>query len=176
MVDPQRILVVAGSRALSRTPAARLWALAAIARVMHDLRVTAVCHGACPDSPDEWAEGIARVATLAFIRWPAGGTPSESRYSETGGIFRSVAGHESYPYTRPLERNAAMARWAGDRLRVGLDVRALSLRCDWPFVDGQRATQGTAHARDHLVRALGAARVVDLVCPRELGPTMGGAS
>jgi hypothetical protein len=173
MSDPQRILVVAGARALSRTPAARSWALAKIATMMHDLRVTAVCHGACPDSPDEWAEGIARVATLAFIRWPAGGTPSVSRYSETGGIFRNVAGHEGYPYVRPLERNAAMATWAGDRLRAGDEVHALTLRCPWPMADG-RTTQGTAHARDHLVRALGAERVVDLVCPREHGPTTEG--
>jgi hypothetical protein len=99
---------------------------------------------------------------------------AEPYVTDSDASVRPVGGSERYAYKTPLERNAAMARWAGDMLRRGLDVRALSLRCGWPFVDGQRATQGTAHARDHLVRALGAERVVDLVCPREHGPTMGG--
>lgn len=168
MGDSQRILVVAGARALSRTSAARLWALAEIATAMHAHRVTAVCHGACLASPDEWTGDLARLARVTIIGWPL--TVNKARIWTPGTVPRDLRDGDRYTYEGPHPRNAAMARWAGDRLRAGDDVRGLTLRCDWPMTDG-RATQGTAHARSELVRALGAERVVDLVCPREFGPT-----
>lgn len=170
MADAQRILVVAGARALSRTPAARLWALAAIARVMHDLRATAVCHGACPDSPDTWADDLAKTAHVTRVRWPIDGGPHILWQRDGACGSRPIAHAELYTYEGPHPRNATMARWAGHELTVEHhDVCALTLRCPWPMTDG-RTTHGTAHARNELVRAIGAARVVDLVCPRELGP------
>ena len=169
MVDPQRILVVTGARALSRTPEARVWALREIVARL-DARVT-LAHGDCREGPDLWAWSTARLTVSPIVAFPAFAEPY---VTDPDASVRPLGGAEHYVYKTPLERNTAMARWAGDMLRRGLDVRALSLRCDWPFVDGQRATQGTAHARDHLVRALGAERVTDLVCPREFGPTMGG--
>lgn len=170
MPDPRRLLVVAGARALSRTPAARVWSLAQIATAMHTHRADVIVHGAC-EGPDVWADGLAWTSLLTRVVWPLGGVAHVIRH--TGGApawaSRPIADVERYPYASPYDRNAAMARWAGDRARVD-DVRALTLRCDWPLRDGERATQGTAHARDRLVVALGAERVTDLVCPRDLGP------
>lgn len=171
MVDPRRILVVAGSRALARTPAARLWALAEIIAAMRTHSADTVCHGACIGSPDEWSSDLARMARIGTVAWPL--SPNRARVWAPGVAPRNLLDGDRYPYDGPHPRNAAMARWAGDRLRVGDDVRALTLRCPWPMADG-RTTQGTAHARGELVRALGAERVTDLVCPRELGPTAGG--
>ncbi len=169
MGDPQRILVVTGARALSRTPEARVWALREIVARL-DARVT-LAHGDCREGPDLWAWSVARLALATVVAFPA---YSEPYLTDPDASVRPLRGTERCAYKMPLERNTTMARWAGDMLGRGLDVRALSLRCDWPFVDGQRATQGTAHARDHLVRALGAERVTVLVCSREHGPTAGG--
>lgn len=171
MADSRRILVVAGARALSRTPEARVWSLAQITTAMHAHRADVIVHGAC-EGPDVWADGLAWTSLLTRVAWPLGGVAHVIRH--TGGApawaSRPIADAGNYAYASPLDRNAAMARWAGDMLRAGLDVHGLTLRCDWPMRDGERATQGTAHARDRLVAALGAARVTDLVCPRELGP------
>jgi len=168
VADPRRILVVSGARALSRTPAARVWSVREIVSRL-DARVT-LAHGDCREGPDLWAWSVARLALATIVAFPA---YSEPYFTDPDASVRPLRGADLYVYKTPLERNAAMARWAGDMLRKGLDVRALSLRCDWPLVDGERATQGTAHARDRLVAALGAERVTDLVCPREHGPSGG---
>lgn len=165
MVDPQRVLVVAGARALSRTPEARVWALREIVARL-DARVT-LAHGDCREGPDLWAWSVARLAVSPIVAFPAFAEPY---VTDPDASVRPLGGAVKYTYKTPLERNAVMARWAGEMLRRGLDVRALTLRCEWPLIDGMRATQGSAHARDQFVFALGAARVVDLVCPRELGP------
>lgn len=174
MADAQRVLVVGGARALSRTPAARLWALAEIAAAMRAHGATVVAHGACRGSPDEWADDLARIALVARVRFPVGEAPTIIVHRDRAPVWaaRPIAHAKIYVRSTPLDRNAAVAQWASAVMVAGAgDVRALTLRCDWPFVDGQRATQGSAHARDQLVRALGADRVTDLVCPRELGPT-----
>ena len=177
MPDPRRILVVSGARALRRTRAAKLWALRELAARIYSGEVDTVAHGVCRGSPDDWSDHLAHNIcswgeVVDVVRWamPEKEYDPKGAYKIVNGDFVLIKGAERYPYATPLERNAAMARWAGDMLRAGLDVRALTLRCDWPLVDGERATQGTAHARDRLVAALGAARVTDLVCPRELGP------
>ena len=161
------ILVVSGSRALRRTPAARVWSLAQITASMNHDRAEAVAHGGCPDSPDDWCERLALLAGLTRVCWPIEGFPFVAPAS---GRMRPVADADRYPYEGPLRRNAAMARWAGDLLRAGHDVRALALRCDWPLREGERATQGTANCRERLIEALGAERVMDLACPKEHGP------
>ena len=137
---------------------------------MHAHRADTIVHGAC-EGPDTWADGLAWTSLLTRVAWPLGGIAHVIRHTGDAPAWasRPIANAESYRYDGPHPRNDAMARWAGDRARVD-DVRALTLRCAWPLVDGERATQGTAHARDRLVAALGAARVTDLVCPRELGP------
>lgn len=164
MRDPRRILVVSGARALSRTPAARLWALREIL-----LRLdphTVVAHGDCYEGPDVWGWSLARIGCLPQVCFPARAAPY---ITERDGSVRPLRG--DFKYSSPLERNDVLARWAGGQLRMGRDVRAITLRCDWPLVDGERATQGTAYTRDRLVEALGAERVTDLVCPAQFGPS-----
>lgn len=152
-----RILVVTGSRALSRTLAARRWARYELAaRIFSPTNlVDVVAHGMCPDSPDLWADELAVHAGCDAVKFPA---------RTTAAPWRAT----------PLERNAMMARWAGDMLAWKYDVTALSLRCAWPLKDDARKTEGAAHCRDHLIRALGAERVTDLECPAEFGPAMEG--
>lgn len=168
MADPRRILVVSGARALSRTPAARVWSLAQIATAMHAHCADTIVHGAC-EGPDVWADLIAREAHITRVKFPLETRAHALFFRGRAWNAREIADPDRYAYATPLARNDAMARWAGDRARVD-DVRALTPRCDWPMRDGERATQGTAYARDRLVAALGAARVTDLVCPRGLGP------
>lgn len=173
MPDPRRILVVAGARALLRTPEARVWSLAQIATAMHTHRADVIVHGACKGSPDEWADELARQALLSRVRFPVGEAPTIIVHRDHAPVWaaRPIAHAKIYVRSTPLDRNAAMALWASHvTVAAAGDFRALTLRCDWPLRDGERATQGTATARDRLVAALGAARVTDLVCPRELGP------
>lgn len=165
MGSPQRILVVAGARALSRTVAARLWSLREI--LAHLNGVTCVAHGDCREGPDLWAWTLARCASINTVAWTAFAEP---HVVDGDGMARALRHAERYAYRTPLERNGAMARWAGDMAVAGADVTALTLRCDWPWTDDRRATQGTAHARDRLREALGADRVMDLVCPPQFGP------
>lgn len=169
MDPPFRILVVAGARALSRTRAARLWAVGYLAsRIYNGQSFDAVAHGGCRSSPDEWADELASVAAIDRVVWALGKQPRV--YDAYAGLWRGMVGHERFPYKQPLERNAAMALWAGSMLRRGLDVRAVTLRCPWPMRDGERATQGTANARDELIRELGVDRVSDMECPTKHGP------
>jgi hypothetical protein len=153
-----------------------VWSLAQIAQAMHTHRADVIVHGAC-EGPDAWADGLAWTALVTRVVWPLGGVAHVIRH--TGGApawaSRPIADVERYAYYSPLQRNEAMAQWAGDQQRAGHSAVALTLRCDWPLRDGERATQGTATARDRLVDALGAERVTDLVCPRELGPTIEGS-
>ena len=51
-----RILVVAGARALDVSPAARLWAMRELAARVLSGRYTTVVQGRCAKSPDEWAD------------------------------------------------------------------------------------------------------------------------
>lgn len=171
----RRILVVTGARALSRTPAARLWALRELAARIYSGEVDAVAHGACAESPDDWADTLAREAHIARIRFRVGSTPDVIVHRDHAPVWaaRPIAFAATYDTSTPLRRNASMGRWASDITVAGLDVRALSLRCSWPLVDGQRATQGTRDARNRLVEAIGAERVTDLVCPAEHGPSGG---
>lgn len=175
-VTVRHILVVTGSRALDRTRAAKLWALRELASRLLSGAVDTVAHGGCRHSPDDWSDTLATNFTwgtvVDVVRWAMPKTDSDPRgaYKIVGGNFVLIRNADRYPYAKPLERNAAMALWAGDLLSEGHDVRGLALRCDWPLRDGERATQGTAHCRDRLVVALGAGRVKDLVCPREFGP------
>lgn len=176
-MKPLRILVVTGSRALTRTVAARRWArfeLAARIFSATDL-VDVVAHGVCPESPDVWADELAVLASCDAVKFPARSTNAPWRatpYVRRGTTHRPMTTAMQYVYATPLERNAMMARWAGDMLAQGHNVTAIALRCPWPLKDDARKTEGAAHCRDHLIRAIGAARVVDLECPREFGPTM----
>lgn len=163
-----RLLLVAGARTRAR-PHPR-------GAVVGDARARRACSlgalrdrraGACPKSPDE----LAKLARLVRIAWPRDGGPQVFiPVQPFGWHARDLRDADRYPYQGPLQRNEAMALWAGDQLRAGRDVDAVTLRCDWPLKDGERKTLGTTHARDHLVTQLGAARVTDLVCPREFGP------
>lgn len=174
-----RILVVTGSRALSRTLAARRWARYELAaRIFSPTNlVDVVAHGMCPDSPDLWADELAVHAGCDAVKFPARTTAAPWRatpYVRVGTTHRPMSTAMQYVYATPLERNAMMARWAGDMLAWQYDVTALSLRCAWPLKDDARKTEGAAHCRDHLIRALGAERVTDLECPAEFGPAMEG--
>lgn len=176
MADPQNILVVTGSRALARTAAARVWALRELAARIYSGTVDVVAHGACRNSPDDWADNLAKNfgvdTSIGVVRWHMKRDASDppGPYKVVDGNFVLIRGAELYPYATTLERNSAMARWAGDMLKIGLGVTGLALRCEWPLRDGERKTEGAAHCRDALFRALGADRVEDLVCPRHLGP------
>lgn len=167
-MTPRRILVVAGARALSRTARARVWAAARIIESMERSGADTICHGACIASPDEWAGDLARIGRLTQVSWPL--ALGHARVWVPGDKIRNLREADEYAFSEALERNAVMARWAGDMLRAGHHVEALTLRCEWPVVDGDRATQGTASARDRLIEQLGRERVTDLVCPREHGP------
>ena len=165
-----RILVVAGARALDVSPAARLWAMRELAARVLSGRYTTVVQGRCAKSPDEWADELAKLGRLVRIAWPIDGGPLVSiPVQPFGWHVRDLRDAARYPYQGPLPRNEAMALWAGDQRRAGHDVDAVTLRCDWPAADGRR-TNGTGRARDYLVAQLGADRVTDLVCPLEYGP------
>lgn len=163
------LLVVAGARALDVSPAARLWAMRELAARVFDGRTTTVVQGRCAKSPDEWADELAKLARLTRVAWPIDGGPQVLYPVQLfGWHVRGLRDAARYPYCGPIPRNEAMARWAGDQLRAGHDVTAVTLRCDWPAADGRR-TNGTVRARDYLVTQLGADRVTDLVCPLSLG-------
>lgn len=176
-MTPRRILVVAGARALDRTIAGRRWAYRALALRLFSPTALfdTLAHGDCA-GVDRWADDLARVLWLDCVLWPLGQSAQlRTHISPNATGLRSLRNADNYPYSKALERNAAMARWAGDQQAAGHHVVALTLRCGWPLCDGERATQGTAHARDRLVAALGAEHVTDLECPTEFGPKDGAA-
>lgn len=166
----RRIIVIAGARALSRTRAARRWAVSYLAsRIYNGAGFDTVVHGGCLSSPDEWSDELASVAAIDRVVWSLRRHPRV--FDASSGNWRDMKGYASFPYSNPLERNDAMALWAGAMLRKGADVHAVTLRCPWPLRDGERATQGTAHARDALLRELAdPARVRDIECSAAFGP------
>lgn len=173
MADPLRLLVVTGSRALADTRAAKRWALHILAEHLFAGDVDVVVTGACRRSPDDWADHLANSRTswgtvVQVIRWPLPGG-SLTDHCDEGGPYKIVKGHfvrlrdaDRYPYTTPLERNAAMVRWAADQRAVGHVVRVLGLRAPWA------ATRGTEHTLTQARKA--GLDAVECVCPRELGP------
>lgn len=172
-----RLLVVTGSRSLDATLAAKTWALRELAARIFAGDVDVVVHGACRHSPDDWADHLAHSlpswGTIAHvIRWPLPSSRVVDHCAEGAGPYKIVKGHfvrlrdhDRYPYTTPLERNAAMIRWAADQRDAGHVVRVLGLRTPWA------TTGGTAATLRHAQRA--GLDVVELVCPPECGPTEG---
>lgn len=173
MADPLRLLVVTGSRALNDTRASKTWALRILAEHVFAGDVDVVVTGACRRSPDDWADHLANSRTswgtvAHVIRWPVPGG-SLTDHCDEGGPYKVVRGHfvrlrdaDRYPYTTPLERNAAMIRWAADQRDAGHVVRVLGLRAPWA------TTGGTAATLRHAQRA--GLDAVEYVCPREFGP------
>lgn len=158
----RRVLLVTGSRALAKTPAARQWACARLCEHfawLLDGPDPLVIHGGCRGSPDAWSGDLAGALDLRQRVYLANGRMEvyQGRRQTEACVWSTSPG-------TPLDRNRYMVETVARKLQ-GLPLRVLALRASWA------TTHGTEHT---ITLARGAGLdVVELVCPPELGPTEG---
>jgi hypothetical protein len=154
------LLLVTGSRALDRTPAAAWWAqqqiLGAMARLEHGADiVTGDALG-----PDEWARRLAITAGLTALVFNLYGRVIDGqagwRWTEQARPFGDAAKRW------PLVRNDAMVKYVAERAASGDRVRVLALTAGWATTRGTQYTAARARAAGLIVEAC--------ECPGELGP------
>ena len=158
-----RVLLVTGSRALSDTHAAEVWARGMLReRITREIVDSVVAGDA--RGPDEWAHEIAAKASLRHDRWCLGGDVV-TRYGDGHYDGRWLPKGTPIPTThdawaqRALARNRAMVEHAALKPE---SVRVLALLAPWS------RTRGTQHtmrlAREHSLP------VEVLTCPEAYGP------
>lgn len=156
------LLLVTGSRALARTPAAEWWAtqriLAALSRL--DLGAELVTGDAI--GPDEWARKAAIAAGLPALVFNLYGKVIDGREGwrwteQQRPTFGSLEGKRW-----PLVRNAAMVDYASGRAAGGARVQVLALTAAWAPTRGTQFTASAARKAGLAVEACEA--------PGELGP------
>lgn len=154
------LLLVTGSRALDRTPAAAWWAQQQILRALSRLDHGADLVTGDALGPDEWARKLAIAAGLTALVFNLYGRVVDGqagwRWTEQPRPF----GVEAKRW--PLVRNTAMVKYVAERAASGGRVHTLALTAGWATTKGTQYTAAAARRARLTVEAC--------ECPGELGP------
>lgn len=167
MADPQRILIVTGSRVWDCDAIPRAWARAALVQAFARVRPDLVAHGGAPGwgtYADELALWLGVPRAVFSITGPvrvlqqghAVALPVAQDGARLphllvpGGGGRMLKDAARYRYSGPLPRNEAMMRWAADRAAEGHVVDVVSARAPWSPSGG--TAMATRCARDFDLR------------------------
>lgn len=156
------VLLVTGSRALDRTPAAAWWAQRQILRALSRLAAGASVVTGDALGPDEWARRLAITAGLTALVFNLYGRVIDGqagwRWTEVPRPYGEGAEVKRWP----LRRNDAMAAYLVERASAGDRTPVLALTAGWATTRGTQYTAARARAAGLRVEAC--------ECPSELGP------